>query len=335
MGAQLALSDLAPRQASLGVLASGVWTAPKFPMTVTGMQGFGIIVNDLALKALIRREVAAGRLASTCDSTAIGSSTSQSTLTAACQPSIRSSDVTALITGKATAALISGGLNATGATDTTGITYYRRVPFSGTQAASNVQFAGQAATEGFTSTSLVAGTTTATGYSAPILGTAASSGDYTYTSISGKYVNYAKGSGGDVITGVSGETATYAFGIVSLEKVWNATKAFSDIKGANWVKLDGISPNYDMSTGLHDTKQRVGMQAGYPFQFEMVAIKGGGNGGQKTLVNAIITGLQTDTYDLPGIAYIGSSTSAYAAKFYRGGLGNNYAPLTSYATTAY
>lgn len=334
-GAQLALSDLAPRQASLGVLTAGAWTSTKFPMTVTGMQGFGIMVNDLALKALIRREVAAGRLASSCDSTAIGSSTTTSTLTAACQPSIRSSDMTALITGKATAALISGGLDATGASDTTDISFWRRVPFSGTQAASNVQFAGQAALEGFDSTSLVAGTKTATGYSAPILGTAASSGDYTYTSATGNYLNYAKGSGSDVITGVSADTTTYAFGIVSLEKIWSATKASSEIKGASWVKLDGISPNYDMSTGTHDTKQRVGMQAGYPFQFEMVAIKGGGTGGQKSLANAIITGLQTDTFDLPGITYIGSTNSTYAATFYRGGLGNNYAPLRFYATTVY
>ena len=335
-GAQLALSDLAPRQASLGVLASGVWTPTKFPLTVTGMQGFGIMVNDLALKALIRREVAAGRLASSCDSTAIGSSTTTSTLTAACQPSIRSSDMTALVTGKATASLISGGLNAAGTADTTAITYWRRVPFSGTQAASNVQFAGQAAIEGFVSTSLVSGTSSATGYSAPILGTAASSGDYTYTSSTGNYVNYAKGSGSDVITGVSADTTTYAFGIVSLEKIWSATKASSDIKGASWVKLDGISPNFNMSTGVHDSNQRVGMQAGYPFQFEMVAIKGGGNGGQKTVANAIIAGLQTPSYNLPGIAYIGSDVdSTYKANFYRGGLGNNYAALTSYATTVY
>lgn len=335
-GAQLAVSDLAPRQASLGVLTAGVWNPNKFPVTVTGMQGFGIMVNDPALKALIRREVAAGRLPSSCDSTAIGSYATTSTLTAACQPSIRSSDVTALITGKATAALISGGLDATGAADTTAITYWRRVPFSGTQAASNVQFAGQAALEGFDSTSLIAGTKTPTGYSAPILGTAASSGDYTYTSASGRYVNYAKGSGSDVITGVSADTTTYAFGVVSLEKIWSATKSSSEIKGGSWVKLDGISPNFDMSTGVHDTKQRVGMQAGYPFQFEMVAVKGGGNGGQKSLTAKIIQGLQEPSYDLPGIAYIGSGVaSTYKANFFRGGSGNNYAPLTSYATSVY
>lgn len=330
-GVQLALADVAPRQASLGVLTAGAWTSTKYPLTVTGMQGFGIMVNDLALKALIKREVAAGRLSSSCDSTAIGSLATTSTLTAACQPSIRSSDMTALVTGKATAALISGD-----SADTTGITYYRRVPFSGTQAASNIAFAGQAAIEGFDSTSLVAGTKTASGYSAPILGTAASTGDYTHTSTSGKYVNYATVSGSTVITGVSGNTTTYAFGVVSLEKLWSATKASSELKGASWVKLDGISPNFNMSTGEHDTKQRTGMQVGYPMQFEMVALQNAtSTGSAKSVVGKIVTGLQTDTYNLPGIAYIGSTNSTYAATFYRGGLGNNYAPLTSYATTAY
>jgi hypothetical protein len=335
VGVQLALADVAPRQAVLGVLTKNAWNPNKYPLTVTGMQGFGIMVNDLALKALIRREVAAGRLASSCDSTAIGSLATTSTLTAACQPSIRSSDMTALITGKATAAMISGGLDAAGATDATKITYWRRVPFSGTQAASTIAFAGQAAIEGFASDLLTAGTVTATGYTAPILGTAASNGDYTYTSTSGNYVNYAKSSGSAVITGVSADTTTYAFGIVSLEKVWSATKTSSDLKGGSWVKLDGISPNYNMSTGVHDTKQRVGMQAGYPFQFEMVALKAAGSGAQKAVVSSIVTALQTDTYNLPGIAYIGSTDSTYAATFYRGGLANNYAPLRFYATSVY
>lgn len=329
MGVQLALADVAPKQAVLGVLTANAWVPTKYPLTVTGMQGFGIMVNDLALKALIKREVAAGRLASTCDYTTIGSLATTSTLTAACQPSIRSSDMTALITGKATAALISGD-----STNTTAISYYRRVPFSGTQAASNIAFAGQSAIEGFASDLLTAGTKSATGYTAPILGTA-SGNDYTYTSTSGKYINYAKSSGSAVITGVSGDTTTYAFGIVSLEKVWNATKASSDLKGGSWVKLDGISPNYNMSTGVHDTKQRVGMQAGYPFQFEMVALRAAGSGAQKAVVGSIVTALQTDTYDLPGIAYIGSTNSTYAATFYRGGLANNYAHLTFYATAGY
>jgi len=341
-GVQLALADVAPRQASLGVLTAGAWTPSKYPLTVTGVQGFGIMVNDLALKALIKREVAAGRLPSTCDYTTIASNVTTSTLTGKCQPSIRSSDMNALVRGTATAALISGDDS-----DTTAIAYYRRVPFSGTQAASNIMFAGQAATEGFVASAVVAGTAVPTGYTAPIgtsttstpAATIDSSGNYSYTSTSGLYKNYAKVGSKDVISGVSGNTTQYAFGVVSLEKVWNATKASSDLKGASWVKLDGISPNYYFtssdSTGTHDTNQRKGMQAGYPFQFEMVAMKNPSNPFQKAVVDNIVTGLMTASYNLPGIAYIGSTDSTYKAKFYRGGSANNYAPLTKYDTTAY
>jgi len=346
-GVQLALADVAPKQASLGVLTAGAWTATKFPLTVTGVQGFGVMVNDKALQALISREVTAGRLSSSCvaaniygsnEAVTAASSTNASAtlLTAACQPSIRSSDMNALVRGTATGELISGTSG-----DTTTISYYRRVPFSGTQASSNIMFAGQASTEGFSTATLAAA---ATGYTAPI-GTCTtcspaasidSSGNYSYTSSSGFYKNYAKVSGSTVISGVATDTTTYAFGVVSLEKVWNAAKASSGISGASWVKLDGISPNYDMSTGTHDTNQRTGMQAGYPFQFEMVAIKNASNRNtQAAVVNAIVTGLATDTYNLPGIAYIGSTTSTYKAKFYRGGSANNYAPLTKYDTTAY
>jgi hypothetical protein len=347
-GVQLALADVAPKQASLGVLTAGKWTSSKFPMTVTGVQGFGIMVNNKALQALISREVTAGRLSSSCVAANIYGSneavtaamtagnSSATLLTAACQPSIRSSDMNALVRGTATAELISGN-----SSDTTTISYYRRVPFSGTQAASNILFAGQAATEGFPTVNKAAA---ALGYTAPIgtdttsspAATIDSSGNYSYTSTSGKYKNYAKVSGSNVISGVAGDSTTYAFGVVSLEKVWNAATASSGISGGSWVKLDGISPNYDMSTGTHDTKQRTGMQAGYPFQFEMVAIKNAANGGSRTaVVDAIVTGLATDTYNLPGIAYIGSTNSSYKAKFYRGGSANNYAPLTSYDTTAY
>ena len=347
-GVQLTLADVAPKQASLGVLTAGKWTAAKFPLTVTGMQGFGIMVNDKALQALISREVTAGRLSSDCVAANIYGSNeavtaavtagnaSATLLTAACQPSIRSSDMNALVRGTATAEMISGTSN-----DTATISYYRRVPFSGTQAASNIMFAGQAATEGFSTATLAAA---ANGYTAPIgtnttstpAASIDSSGNYSYTSASGLYKNYAKVSGSNVISGVAGDTTTYAFGVVSLEKVWNAVTASSGISGGSWVKLDGISPNYDMSTGTHDTKQRKGMQAGYPFQFEMVAIKNAANtSGVKSAVNSIVTGLATDTYNLPGIAYIGSSTSTYKANFYRGGSASNYAPLTRYDTTAY
>jgi hypothetical protein len=325
-GVQLALADVAPNQAAIGVLAAGKWTAAKFPLTVTGMQGFGVMVNDKALQALIKREVAAGRMSADCLTIGATNGTT-STLTAACQPNLSHADMAALITGRATAALISGD-----STDTNVIAYSRRVDFSGTQASSNIEFGGQAATEGFKAADLLAKKVTATGgLTLSDAGVAdAVTGQYTKTSADGKFISNAKVGSGDVITAVSADTANYAFGVVSLEKVWVPAKATSGIKGASWVKIGGISPNFK-ADGSNDTTHRFGMLNGYPFQFEMVAIKNAANSKTpvlETVANAIVTGMQNPSFDLAGIAYIDSSDTTKNAKFTRGGLGNNYAPLS-------
>jgi len=323
-GVQLALADVGPNQASLGVLTAGKWTDAKFPMTVTGMQGFGVMVNQAALTALISREIAGGRMAASCATTTVASTS----MTAACQPNLSHADMTALVTGKATGATF-------GVAATTPIVYYRRVPFSGTQASSNITFAGQAATEGFKAADLISGKLKATGYA-----TLADAGAVTAT---GDYVNkvdnfttYSKVGSGDVISGVSAPTIpnvdptpanTLAFGVVSLEKVYP-----TDTKNTTWVKLGGISPNFKADGTTLDTKQRVGMQAGYPMQFEMVAIKNKATLDKvpaiKTVVDSIVTALADPTYNLAGIAYIGSTDATKKATYFRGGLGNNYAPLT-------
>jgi len=322
-GVQLALADVAPGQAALGVLTAGKWTADKFPVTVTGMQGFGVMLNNKALQALIKREVAAGRMDATCDG---ATKVTGITLTAACQPNLSRADMAALITGKATAAMISGDT-----TDTTVITYNRRVDFSGTQAASNIMFGGQGATEGFKAADILGGKLKATGYlTLSDAGVAdAVTGQYSKTSNDGKFVSNAKVTSGDVISAVSGDTTTYSFGVVSLEKTWGATTG-SGIKGMSYAKIDGISPNFGGATMANDSKHRVGMLNGYPFQFEMVAIQNAAN--SKTpavaaVADAIVTGMQTPGFDLAGIAYIGSTDTTKNAKYTRGGLGNNYAPL--------
>jgi len=310
-GVQLALADVAPNQASLGVLTAGKWTDAKFPLTVTGMQGFGVMVNNVALTALINREIAAGRMDSSC------AGKTGATITAACQPNLSHADMTALVTGKATAAEFGVDSSATFA-------YYRRVPFSGTQAASNITFAGQAATEGFKAADILSGKAVATGFATLAdAGVVDASGNY--SNIVGNFTTYSKVGSGDVITGVSANTTALAFGVVSLEKIYPA-----DLKGATWVKLGGISPNFK-ADGTIDSKQRVGLQAGYPMQFEMVAIKNAANDkvpALKAVVDSIVTALADPTYNLGGIAYIGSTDATKKAVYTRGGRGNNYAPLT-------
>jgi len=344
VGVQLALADVAPAQAAIGVLATGAWTSAKFPMTPTAMQGFGVIVNDKALNALIKREVNAGRLLSTCLTTP---ALTGYTITAACQPNVSHADMAALISGRATAALISGD-----GTDTTKIAYNRRVDFSGTQASSNIQFGGQAATEGFKAADITgaAPKLTATGWLtlAGVGSAPNTSGDYEL--VSSNFISRAKVSSSGVISAVSGtaDKDFYSFGVVSLEKVWNqyaadqkdandkVTVAKSALTGASYVKIGGISPNFD-AAGNNDLKHRVGMLNGYPFQYEMVAIKNASN--SKTpmvekVVNNIVDGLQNPSFNLAGLAYLGTpavdataSEVAKYAKFTRGGLGNNYAPL--------
>jgi len=293
---------------------------------VTGMQGFGVMVNDLALQALVKREKTAGRLPSTCDETSI---TGQN-LTAECQPNLSHADMAALISGRARASLISGVAN-----DPKVIAYYRRVDFSGTQAASNIQFGGQAATEGFKP----ADASKATGYLAlSSQGTADANGQFTGTSTDNKFITHAYVGSGDVIAGsttsnpaipgVSTDTDNYAFGVVSLEKVWKPVKADSGLKGASWVKIGGISPNFK-ANGDNDTTHRFGMLNGYPFQYEMVAIKNVAKSAAiAAVVDGIVAAMQDPTFDLAGIAYINSSDATKNAKFTRGGLGNNYAPLS-------
>jgi len=361
-GVQLALADVAPNQAMPGVLKIGSWTAAKFPVTATAMQGFGVMVNDKALKALIGREVANGRLPSSCVAANIFGSneavkaakeatpanSNATIITAACQPGLTHADMAALVSGKATPASISGTTD-----DATPIVYNRRVDFSGTQASSNIQFAGQAAMEFWD------GKKASTGY-LTLSDAGAALADGSYTKTTGSFTTNAKVGSGDVITAVSGNTSGYAFGVLSLEKVWtpNVTKvgtgaglnAASGLKGASWVKVGGISPNYDMAASATatseqiaafadvDLKQRVGMNSGYPFQYEMVAIipatltSTSATAANKVLGNLatkVVNGLMDPTWNLAGLAYFEttSATAAQAAKYTRGGLGNNYAPL--------
>jgi hypothetical protein len=187
------------------------------------------------------------------------------------------------------------------------------VSSSGTQAASNIFFAGQA---GYN-----AKATAADGF-ATILAAG--------TAANGTVVTESAGTG-DVITLVSGNTASYAIGVVSLENVYAMAKASGKLKGALFVKLDGISPNLSLDNDgntVVDAKHRVGMQAGYPFVFNMVSVKQGTlTGAYAAIADTINAGLVNPAGNLAGIAYIGSSDATKNTSYTREG-SNNYLPLT-------
>lgn len=296
--AQMALSDVLPSEATPGIIKK--WSATSHPSTTTAAQGFGVIVNPNLYQALIAKENAAGRLAATCLTTEV-TNTATYTISAGCQPNLDRALYTSLITGKVTTATALMGT-----TDTMTISLARRVDTSGTQAASNIFFAGQAgynaktpATDGFY-TILGAGTV----------------GDLTVT---------ASSATGDVITAVSGNTTGYALGVVSLENTYLPAKADSKIKGALYVKIDGISPNFN-SAGSLDAKARVGIQNGYPFVFDMQALKPTGlAGAYLSIYDTIVTALKNPANNLAGLAYIGSTDTEKNTPFHRNG--NNYLPL--------
>jgi len=311
-GVQLVTLDVPPEFATPGVVAAS-YTAKGFPLTETGVQGFGIVVNNSLLTALIQRDIAANKLASSCAAV-----TGYTNLTPDCQPSITRAEVAQFVTGKGTAATLIAG-------DTTAVTYFRRVPFSGTQAVSNIVFAGQGASTD--SKALAAyydkasnkflGYQTAVG----IDGTSTwdASGNFTTVVNAGLTVKGMVGSG-DVLGGVGAATG-YALGLVSLEKTRTSDAKIGTKAGVSWVKVDGISPNSDGTAW--DANQRVGFAKGYPLQFNTVAVTNAAtkDAGQVKVVTALVAALKDPSYDLPGVAYLDKAAVTAAGK-------TNAAPYT-------
>lgn len=297
----LALSDVRPNEATPGVVKK--WDSVKFPATITGMQGFGVIVNPALYTKLIAKEVAAGNLASSClTSEVVGGATD--VITAACQPNLNKALYSSVVTGQinTAAALLDD------ATDLTKLVLARRVSQSGTQPSSNIFFAGQAG--------YAVKTPLVDGYAA-ILG-AGVVGDLTVSENS---------TTGDVITAVSANTTDYAMGVASLENTYSMTKSASKVKGALFVKLENVSPNFNMATGALDSKHRVGLQAGYPFAYEMQAVKQNGLAGEYLdIADKVIAALIDPAQNLAGIAYIGSTDATKNTSYTRGA--SNYLPLT-------
>ncbi len=319
----LALADVRPSEATPGIYGGLIakWKPAAFPAVITGMQGFGVIVSPSLYTAMIAKEVAAGRLPSSCTtSETVGGATD--VLTAACQPNLTTAAYTSLVTGNATTvdAFLGNG-------DTTSsLILARRTDTSGTQAASNIFFANQAATA---AKAALRSTDTAP---AVMAGNPA---DPTLANVVGNLSVFEKTGTGDVITAVSGATG-YAIGVVSLDNGYTTTKATSALKGALFVKVDGISPNF--VNGALEAKQRGGIISGYPFVYAMQALTSAKLADPyKALATAVTTELQNPVANLTGIAYIGSTDATKNTPFLRTQAADpagkvistaNYAPLS-------
>jgi hypothetical protein len=201
----------------------------------------------------------------------------------------------------------------------------RRTDSSGTQASSNIFFANQAATAA--KAALQATDNAPTVFPG-------NPADPTLANVNGSVSVYEKTATGDVITAVSG-AAGYAIGVVSLENAYSMTKSSSALKGALFVKVDGISPNLvvDPVTGITsvDAKQRAGIIAGYPYVYAMQALTSAKLADPyKTIAANIVTKLQDPAANLTGIAYIGSTDATKNTPFLRTSASTtaNYAPLS-------
>ncbi|OYU32753.1 MAG: hypothetical protein CFE39_02025 [Comamonadaceae bacterium PBBC2] len=300
--AHMAFSDVRPSEATPGQIAK--WDAKAFPSETIAMQGFGVLVNTAMYKALQTRDIAAKRMDSACQ---------DDLTTAACQPNIFTPDYTALMTGKVTSA---ADLGLTGT-----LTFNRRPASSGTQAATQIRFAGEANYMG--KTPLATGFDMAGAEITNTTGVAV--GDVTVKTWSGT---------GDLITGIRTGSGLQ-IGVASLDNSAasklgaTSTVARAD-QQAFWVKLDGQSPDFTgTSTTALDSKYRTALLNGYSFAMEFQTLKSAKLAGDYSAIYSdIVAGLKDPAANLTGIAYIGSTDSTKNTAWTRGG--NNFFPLNKY-----
>jgi hypothetical protein len=308
----LAFADVYPNEATPGIIKK--WDPVKHPAVVTGMQGFGVIVNPALYTALITKNIAEGKLPASCASSqTVGGTTD--VVTFECQPTITRAEYAGVITGT-----VDSSAKLLGTADTTKLVLARRVDSSGTQATSNIFFAGLAGYNAKVKAPLVDGYAT-------VLGTA--NGQQGTVSVNAGFDVIVNSTTGDVITAVS-NTADYRLGVVSLENTYSMTKSASKLKGALFVKIDGASPNMTYA-GL-DAKARIGMQHGYPYALEMSTVTPAKLATDAKLANhkaigeAITAALKDPSYNLAGIAYINSADASKNTPYTHGGV-NNFLPL--------
>ena len=305
----LAFSDVYPDELSPGLIKK--WDRVKFPATRTAMQGFGVIVNPALYTALINKNITEGKLDASCASSEVVGGTTDA-ISFACQPTISRADYSALISD----ATMTAAKLLNNAADTTKLVLARRVDSSGTQASSNIFFAGQAAYNAKVKAPAVDGFLTLLNTTDTKAGVFAANAGFDVE---------VKNGTSDVITSVS-NTADYRIGVVSLENTYALAKASSKLKGALFVKIDGQSPN--MSTAGLDSKHRKGMQNGYGFAFEMSTVApaklatDAKLASHKAIADAVTAGLQDPAYNLSGIAYINSADTAKNTTYTHGGVNN-------------
>jgi hypothetical protein len=304
----LALSSVRPNELIPGVVKG--WTAAKYPSVTTGSQIYGIMVNPKLYMAMVNAQVAAGTLPASCATSEVvgGGTGTTDTISAACQPSISQPTFTGLVRGEVTTA--NKLLGTTG--DANKVVLARGVDSAGNVAATAIHFLGYA------------------GYNAKTMPKDNAYHDMVAAGTTIGDLSVASGNNlGAVISLVAGNTTDYAIGVMSGEQAYSKTVSSSKLLGALWVKLNGLSPNFDPATGALDTKQRTALLNGYPFAYEIQAVTSAALADPYlSIANSIIAGLTDPARNLVGIAYIDSTDATKNTSYRR--IGNNFLPLSKY-----
>ena len=303
--ADMGLSDVYVGEFAPALLSTGSALKDAASSASTGLEGFGVIVNQPLYDALLTKNIADGLLPAGC-STATASSLVVGTGNGPCQPSVRSADYASLATS-------GGQFNSSAAfgVAATNITLCRRDDLSGTQAASNLFFLNNVCgLQGYLG---ALGVATNADSAAPTYNVV----DAADSSTGKAEVCVWSGSA----TGASAMT-DYGVGVVSLgeKDAVDATNA----KPFYFVKLDGVSPNYT-AAGAYDSLHRANLLTGaYKFATEMAAyVKSAtsltaGNGKVAAAIANDIA--KANLSNLTGIAYLaGTADPAKTARYTKGG----------------
>ncbi len=218
-------------------------------------QGFGIGVSNKLYYTMQVKQFGAGACTT-------GFSESNLNITAACQPNVTQAQYTSVIAQGA-----NGDKDASvfGASPGTLLQVQRRVGTSGTQSMSNLYFLNVPCATGSTP----GGDYTLDGNNDPSVGsTFALPNPASVVNPNASLEIRSNTGSGDVRSFLS-STSVHVMGVLSLEN-----SQTGNTSGWKWVKLDGVSPNFDRAGTLVDNagKNRQSMlDGGYNFWAELVA----------------------------------------------------------------
>ncbi len=268
------------------------------------LQGFGVAVNTNLYAALQDQNIADGLLPGSC----AGDST------AACQPSIKKGDYASLVYKngviKTAAALLPNVPSAIGQM----LTLARGNDLSGMLAASNIFFADNPCgrdhdSKGKQIKGVVGGML-------DIVATTDSTADL---------VVQANATANDVVASLNASSG-YAIGVLGLGTVPGSDDTWK------FVKLDGISPNFNRDGSPDASKRNAFISGEYPFAMSYYAVTPVKPATTSTVtgytvIQTLMDGLNgTTPHDLTGIGYLNGTDATKVSRVHRTN-GNNCSPL--------